>query len=143
MSFAPSQTSAGGREISMEELLKLYPGPTATVVMTKPVNLTLEGFRRVKIPVGVNEIPVKILEDEHLAFYLQAHGAKPHVQAKGLPDEDEDGGVPTIDDLNKLSKAQLVDKAKAEYDLELDPAEKKDDLVLAIIEAAEKKSASR
>jgi hypothetical protein len=144
MSFAPSIAAQGGREISLKDLRKEYPGATQTVVVTKPVRLTLAGYKRVTIPVGVHEIPQAILNDEHLSFYLQAHGAKPHMpeidsKLPEVPDDEDEDEVPTIENLNKLNKSQLLAMAKNKYSLELDPADKKDDLILAIIEAAEPK----
>jgi hypothetical protein len=124
----------------MKDFRKEYPGDTTTMVVTKPVRLTLAGYKRVTIPVGVHEIPNAVLKDEHLAFYIQAHGAKAHTaEVDKLPEvpEDEDE-VPTIETLSKLNKAQLLAFAKDKYSLELDPADKKDDLILAIMEAVEK-----
>jgi hypothetical protein len=61
-------------------------------------------------------------------------------------DEDDDGddgddsepGAVTAESLGKLTKAELVDLGKKDYNLELDPVAKKDDLITEILEAIQK-----
>lgn len=116
-----------------------------TVTMTFPqkVLLTVEGNQRILFEQGIQEVP-----EEHADHpYLKIMGATRYEKKATAPVKQiiPGGGQQkaaepnlnhkTEDELMAMKKGDLVDHALEHHDLELDPSDKKEDLVAAILDA--------
>ncbi len=118
--FGPTRTPA-----TPPQLVKLLKEGTVTVFFPKKVLYTLPGYKRVEFGIGVQDIPKSLANDA----YLLAHGMSLHKPTEPVK--------PSVD-LDKMTKAELLDHAKEVHDLDLDIADKKEDLIAQIEEAVTK-----
>jgi len=132
--------------------MEVYPdAETVTVVVPKEflINVDAEhskasgGNLQLRIPVGVQELPVFLIDH----WWIKANGVKVYEAAKKENDaklfKAPSNATPQPKvELENMTKAELVEHAAEKHELELAPSLKKEEMIAAIQEAAEKTNAA-